>query len=240
MNNNIIFDTGYISLIIQLITGILGSIGIFIKLNVKDKILTEIIIMETVVQFIEFLFYLWLVFSISARSANVTSIRYFDWFITTPIMLITTILYFAYNSDNDKFKDENGNINLLSVFKKDYKIIVKFIIYNFLMLLFGFLGELGYLDRNIALLLGTIFFLLSFQIIYEYYANLDEDNKPLFYFIFIIWSLYGVAFLFNYKYRNVSYNILDIFSKNFYGLYIFYKIIKKKSIQNVPNKYKNE
>ena len=71
MNNNIIYNTGYISLIIQLITGILGSIGIFIKLNEKDKILTEIIIMETIVQFIEFLFYLWLVFSISARSANV-------------------------------------------------------------------------------------------------------------------------------------------------------------------------
>ena len=240
MNNNIIFDTGYISLIIQLITGILGGVGIFIKLNEKDKILTEIIIMETVVQFIEFLFYLWLVFSISARSANVTSIRYFDWFITTPIMLITTILYFAYNSDSDKFKDKNDNINLFSVFNKDYKIIIKIVIFNFFMLLFGLLGELGYLDRNIALLLGTIFFLLSFQIIYEYYANLDEDNKPLFYFIFIIWSLYGVAFLFNYKYRNVSYNILDIFSKNFYGLYIFYKIIKKKSIQKNITIYKNE
>ena len=37
MNNNIIYDTGYISLIIQLITGILGGIGIFVPLNKKDK-----------------------------------------------------------------------------------------------------------------------------------------------------------------------------------------------------------
>ena len=233
MDNNIIYDTGYISLIIQLITGIVGAIGIFIPLNSKDKILTDIIIMETVVQFIEFLFYIWLVFSIYARTANVTSIRYFDWFITTPIMLLTTVLYMAYNSNNSKYKDNNDNITLISIIKKDYKIISAFITLNFFMLLFGLLGELGLLNRNIALFLGSIFFILSFYIIYKYYALLDDDNKPLFYFIFIVWSLYGVAFLFNYKYRNVFYNGLDIISKNFYGLYIFYKIMKIKN-RKVP------
>lgn len=231
MNDNIIYDSGYISLIIQLIVGVVGCVGIFIPLLEKDKILTDIMIMETAVQFIEFMFYLWLVFSIAARSVNVTAIRYFDWFITTPIMLITTILYFAYNSDDDRFKNEDNHITLVSVFKKDYEIIIKFIFFNFFMLLFGLLGELGILDRNIALLFGTLFFLFSFYIIYKYYASLDNDNKPLFYFVFIIWTLYGVAFLFNYKYRNLSYNILDIFSKNFYGLYIFYKILKKKKIE---------
>ena len=233
MSNNIIYETGYISLIVQLITGIVGLLGIFIPLYKKDQILTDIIIMETVVQFIEFLFYIWLVFSIASRSMNVTAIRYIDWFITTPIMLITTILYMAYNSDNDKFKDKDNNITLFSIFKKDYKIISKFIIFNFLMLLFGLLGELGILNRYISLILGTIFFILSFKIIYDYYAKLDDDNKPLFYFIFIVWLLYGVAFIFNYKYRNVSYNILDIFSKNFYGLYIFYKILNKKKIETL-------
>jgi len=232
MSNSIIYDTGYISLIIQLICGIVGMIGIFIPLNKKDKILTDIMIMETTVQFIEFMFYLWLVFSIAARSVNVTAIRYFDWFITTPIMLITTILYFAYNSDNKKFYNNEKTITLISVFKKDYKIITKFVICNFFMLFFGLLGEIGYMNRNISLFLGTIFFLISFKIIYDYYVIIEEDNKSLFYFIFIIWLLYGIAYLFNYKYRNVSYNILDIFSKNFYGLYIFYKIIMKKSIQS--------
>ena len=95
--NNIIYDTGYISLIIQLIIGVIGAIGIFIPLLEKDKILTDIMIMETSVQFIEFLFYLWLVFSIYSRSVNVTAIRYFDWFITTPIMLITTLLYLYFS-----------------------------------------------------------------------------------------------------------------------------------------------
>lgn len=234
--NNIIYDTGYISLIIQLITGIIGAIGIFVPLNKKDQILTDIIIMETSVQFIEFLFYIWLVFSIYSRSINVTVIRYFDWFITTPIMLITTLLYFAYNSNNDEFKNKDNNITLKSIFKKDYKLILKLFIYNFFMLLFGLLGELGLLNRNIALFFGSVFFLLSFRILYKYYADLNDDNKPLFYFVFIIWLLYGIAYLFNYKYRNVSYNILDIFSKNFYGLYIFYKIINKKKKIDTSNK----
>lgn len=92
------------------------------------------------------------------------------------------------------------------------------------MLFFGLLGELGILNRNICFVLSTLFFLSSFKIIYDHYVTIDYSNRKLFYFMFIIWSLYGVAFLFNYKYRNVSYNILDIFSKNFYGLYIFIKL----------------
>ena len=162
MSDSIIYDSGYISLVVQLITGFIGMIGIFIPLKMKDKILTDIIIMETIVQFIEFLFYVWLVFSIASRSVNVTAVRYLDWFFTTPIMLISTILYMAYNSDNDEFKDKEGNITLTSILKKDYKIIVTFMVFNFFMLLFGFLGEIGVLNRHISLILGTIFFLLSF------------------------------------------------------------------------------
>ena len=232
MDNKIIYDSGLLSLIVQLIIGLIGFIGIFIKLKKEDIILNRIIIMETTVQFIEFIFYIWLVFSIQARSMNVTAIRYIDWFITTPIMLITTILFMAYNSNKEEFKNKENIITVKSIFKKDYKLIIQFVFYNFLMLLFGFLGEMNILNRYLSLSLGTLFFLLSFNIIYQYYAKLNNDNKDLFYFIFIVWALYGVSYLFNYQYRNASYNILDIFSKNFYGLYIFYKILKKKNSYN--------
>ena len=203
----IIYNSGLVSLIIQLITGFVSIYGIFIPLNDKDIILKDIIIMETVVQFIEFLFYLWLVFSIAARSTNITAIRYIDWFITI--------------------------ITLKSIFKKNYKIIIKFIIFNFLMLVFGLLGELGIINRSICFVVSTFFFLCSFKILYEYYVTIEDSNRNLFYLMFIIWSLYGLAFLLNYKYRNMSYNILDIFSKNFYGLYIFYKIMKKKKLNKL-------
>ena len=227
MNNKIIFDSGLFSLLTQLIIGLIGCIGIFIKLKNEDIILNRIIILETIVQLIEFIFYIWLVFSFHAKSMNITAIRYIDWFITTPIMLITTVLYMAYNSDNEEFKNEENIVTIKSILKKDYKLIIQFVFYNFLMLLFGFLGEINILNRYLSLFLGSLFFLLSFNIIYKYYGKLNESNKKLFYFVFITWAFYGVAYLFNYKYRNSAYNILDIFSKNFYGLYIFYKIIKK-------------
>ena len=228
MNNQIIFDTAFISLIVQFITGIVGSIGIFIPLNKKDSLLTDVITIETIVQTIEFVFYIWLVYSISSKTMNITSIRYLDWSLTTPMMLISTILYFAYSSQKEEFKDIEGNITLNSVIKKDYRIIFLFCLTNFLMLFFGVLGELNVINRYVSFILSTFFFLITFKIIYDYYVKLDDINKPLFYIIFGIWSLYGAAFLFNYQYRNSFYNILDIFSKNFYGLFIFYKIYQKK------------
>ena len=228
MNNQIIFDTAFISLIVQFITGIVGSIGIFVPLNKKDSLLTDVIIIETIVQFIEFIFYIWLVYSVSSKTMNITSIRYIDWSLTTPMMLISTILYFSYTSQKEEFKDAEGNITLNSILKKDYKIILLFCLSNLMMLFFGVLGELDIIDRYVSFILSTFFFLITFKIIYDYYVELDDSNKPLFYVIFSIWALYGVAFLFNYRYRNSFYNILDIFSKNFYGLFIFYKIYQKK------------
>ena len=54
--------------------------------------------METAVQFIEFAFYGFA--TLLAPSIEVlASRRYFDWFITTPTMLLSTALYFAYQAE---------------------------------------------------------------------------------------------------------------------------------------------
>ena len=44
--------------------------------------------------------------------------------------------------------------------------------------------------------------------------------------MFIVWSLYGVAATFKPNEKNVSYNVLDIISKNFYGLFIYFQILQ--------------
>lgn len=226
--DHLIYQTGFISLIIQLITVIIGIVGIFIPLSPPDKILNNIISIEVVVQFIEFIFYLWLMFSIYAKNINITSFRYIDWFITTPIMLTTIIFFFAYQTNLDKFKDKEGNITMKEIIKKEYKTMIPILIFNFLMLLFGLLGELGILNKYISLILGTFFFLLSFYNLYKNYVVLSQKNNNIFYFIFIIWAIYGIVYLLPYNYRNASYNILDIFSKNVYGLFLFYKILQKQ------------
>ena len=41
-----------------------------------------------------------------------------------------------------------------------------------------------------------------------------------------VWSLYGVAALMPADIKNISYNLLDIVAKNFYGLYLYYKILQ--------------
>lgn len=100
------------------------------------------------------------------------------------------------------------------------------------MLLFGYLGEINVINLYISNFVGFIFFGLSFYVIYDKYAytdNTTEINQILFNLLIVIWALYGVAALFPTLYKNVGYNILDLFSKNFYGLFIYYNILKIKN-----------
>ena len=75
-----------------------------------------------------------------------------------------------------------NNLLCLVTYFKDYKIIIQFIIFNFFMLFFGLLGELGILNRNICFVLSTLFFLSSFKIIYDHYVTIDYSNRKLFYY----------------------------------------------------------
>ena len=60
----VLFST-YLSVVMQIISGIVQFDGIFIHLKEKDRILTDILSLETIVQFIEGLFYVWLVMNFS-------------------------------------------------------------------------------------------------------------------------------------------------------------------------------
>ena len=55
-DNNKILKTAYVSLFVQIIIGLIGIHGILIPLSEKDNILTNILILETIVQFIELSF----------------------------------------------------------------------------------------------------------------------------------------------------------------------------------------
>ena len=88
------------------------------------------------------------------------------------------------------------------------------------MLLFGFLNEIKKMDTQLAVTLGTIAFFAYFYIIYKQYVVGVEGTDTIFYVFFTLWSLYGVAALLPYDWKNISYNILDLFSKNFFGVFI--------------------
>jgi bacteriorhodopsin len=44
-------------------------------------------------------------------------------------------------------------------------------------------------------------------------------------YFLVFWSLYGVVAVLPYTLKNTIYNVLDLFSKNFFGLFLSYLII---------------
>ena len=221
--NTLVSKTIYFSLVVQIITTIVSFGGLFVKIKDNDYVLKEILLLEGVVQIIESCFYIWVIFAIH-NLKSVTPRRYIDWVFSTPIMLTSTIVFMKYQELKDKNLDTS--FKMIDFLKDNKSNIFKIFIYNGLMLLCGFLGEAGIIDKRIGITLGFIFFYLSFDLIYKEYANKSILGKKLFTFLLVVWGLYGVAAMTDIKTKNISYNILDIISKNFYGLFIYYKIVQ--------------
>ena len=101
-----------------------------------DEPLKDILTNENVVQLVEGLVYIWIVYY-SLNFDDMINKRYLDWFITTPLMLISTILFMKYNTE----KEKNNSIHSKQFFYEYFKDILYIGLLNALMLLFGFLGE---------------------------------------------------------------------------------------------------
>jgi bacteriorhodopsin len=237
LGQNLLKYSVFISLFVQVLTGIFTLKGVFVKVPAKDIILTEIITLETIVQFIEGIFYTFIALAINKIDTNlITRRRYLDWFITTPTMLLSTIMFMAYENlntnetyGNMENKDKNDEpLNLTNFMKKYKNIFIKIAIYNALMLLFGYLGEIEILNIWLSTSIGFVFFYLAFEQIYTNFVknSPSKENKMLFTFLFIVWGLYGVAAVLPLVPKNIGYNFLDLISKNFYGIYIYFKIMK--------------
>lgn len=207
------------SLLIQLITGILEGTGLTYNVKPTDKVVQEVLAMELVVQIVEFIFYCYLVYRILIGdvSKNITSHRYFDWLLTTPVMLVSFIVFFKY-LNNPKRKT-----TLLQSLKEEQTNIIKIVLANAFMLLFGYLGEIGLIDNCLGIALGFIPFAYVFKLLYTY-TGTNIISNTLFYIMFIIWGLYGVAAVLPFESKNTFYNILDLFAKNAYGLYLYYYV----------------
>jgi bacteriorhodopsin len=156
----------------------------------------------------------------------VTPKRYIDWAITTPTMLIELILYLIYL----KNKEQNKDVIKLSFFNLliENSSTISYVIYlNWLMLIFGYLGEINIINTLSGVLLGFVPFLIYYYIIYINYAKQSKDGWKLFWYFFTFWSLYGVVAMLPYYIKNALYNILDLFAKNFFGLFLSYIILSK-------------
>lgn len=207
----------YLSLLIQVLTGLFDFY--VIQLNIPNKIilLKQLLIMELIVQIVEGIFYVWLALNI-ASVANITPHRYYDWYLTTPTMLVTLCVYLVYLR-NDEANIETKD-SLIKIVYDNLNTLIPIIFLNFVMLTSGYLTEIKKISRIPGILFGFIPFLIYFYLIYENFAKFTQTGFRIFVFFFGVWFIYGIAALMSYKTKNIMYNILDLFAKNFFGLYL--------------------
>jgi hypothetical protein len=215
----LIHHSAGLSLFIQIITGLIDYYVLTLPTAPDLKLLRELLLLEFIVQIVEGAFYVWLVFAISSAK-NITLYRYWDWFITTPTMLITFSTFLIYL----KFKESNAtNIpSFTTIISDNLKTYLSIVLLNAAMLLFGYLGELKKLSLFTSVFGGFVPFFIMFYIIYENFAKYTDLGTALFWYFVIVWGLYGVAACLSYNLKNTSYNILDLFAKNFFGLFLAY------------------
>ena len=216
-----------LSIYIQFVTLVIGFMVSSTKIPREYVLIKELFFLELFVQIIEGLFYIWLAFNFK-KVINMTPRRYMDWNITTPTMLITLISYLLFLQA--KVKNQTHNLTLISILKTNYKTIVPILCLNWMMMLFGYLGEIKVIPLFYSVLLGFIPFLVYYYMIYKNFVdkNISMSGYNIFIYFFFFWSLYGVAALLPYYTKNILYNILDLFAKNFFGIFLVYVIYTGK------------
>jgi bacteriorhodopsin len=219
MINLTVYTSLILSIVTQAITGIVELFFLFIKVPSNFNLLKQMLVLELIVQFIEGSFYVNWLYNFN-NILNITPKRYFDWAFTTPTMLISLIFYLIFLKYKDT--DISYKLNFFELFNQEFYTIFIILLLNWLMLLFGYLGEINLVPTLLGVSLGFIPFLIYYYIIYKKYAILSNNGFKIFLYFFIVWSFYGIVAVLPYKIKNICYNILDLFSKNFFGIFLSY------------------
>lgn len=220
---SLLLNSLYFSIFVQIISIAIGLFGLGIQLRPNDEILKSAIGLETLVSIIQFSFYIWYSYHLK-EVAEATFYRYHDWFITTPIMLFTTMLYYNYNNNPEKEE------TIQSFWEKHQSKILIVFAFNAMMLIFGYLYEIKVLDLVTSNTLGFVGLAGSFYVIYDSFVKQNSKNLPLFIFFSIVWSLYGVAATLSPLWKNIFYNLIDTVSKNFYAIFLTYIAYQKSTV----------
>jgi bacteriorhodopsin len=144
---------------------------------------------------------------------KINNMRYSDWIITTPFMLLALSMLLGYE-------------NKIPVKIKPFLLVLFF---NLLMLGFGYSGEIGLLNRNLASFMGFIFLFLTFGTIWRLFMTSIKttyQSKLIFWLYLGLWSLYGVFYYANEAIKLIGYNMLDLIAKAFVGIFFWLYLTK--------------
>lgn len=137
---------------------------------------------------------------------NIMPTRYLDWSITTPLIILTIVLFYNHTRGT-----------------ADWKIFAGIVALDWAMLYSGYLGETGQINHLLGLVIGFLFFGAMLWLLWSL-VNKHGETMIVFWIFAVIWSFYGVAYLFDEETKNISYNVLDLISKALFGvmLWIYY------------------
>jgi bacteriorhodopsin len=203
-------DSFYITYILLLTT---GTICFIEAVRTKDIKIRNILNLEVCISVVAAYFYSLFVEKnknplVNYRDINVT--RYTDWVITTPIMLLVLVLALVYNTGEKLTLSSYGLILLL----------------NFGMLYSGYAGEIRKISKFKGVVTGFIFFFALYAYIYlRYMHGKNNFDNTLIYVAFLaFWSVYGLLYMLGEdkeEEKNIGYNILDLLSKCFVGIFFW-------------------
>jgi bacteriorhodopsin len=181
-------------------------------IRTKDMKIRNILNLETCISVVAAFFYGKFVHSLETEKeinyAKINDTRYTDWAITTPIMLLVLVLALLYNNKSGAMKFSSYLLILLL---------------NYGMLGMGYIGELGLLSKTNSNIAGFGFFAAMYGFIYYKYLHkkYNFDNSILFWAFVILWAFYGVVYMMDEVTKNVAYNVLDLLSKCFVGIFFW-------------------
>jgi len=200
-----------------------GTICFIEALRTKNSNIRHIMNLETCISIVAGYFYGYFIHVIREADKNneiidykkINNLRYTDWFISTPIMLLVLCLV----------------LGMENKIKLTLPIYVIVLLLNFGMLTLGYIGELEIIKKPLANILGFVAFFLMFGYIWKIFMNKRKTTpSKLTYGLFVVlWGFYGVVYLCKDTTKVISYNILDLIAKAFVGIFFwiyFTKIIK--------------
>lgn len=142
---------------------------------------------------------------------QIMQLRYVDWSITTPLILLALLLF--YNG--------SGNVPFSS--------FVVIALLNYGMLGFGYMGETGRIGKFAGSAIGFAFFAAMLFMIWNCCIGKEGHSIVVFIIFAILWTLYGVAYWLDDENKNIMYNLLDVCSKALFGMALwlyFGKVVK--------------
>jgi len=183
-----------------------GTICFIESIRTPIPMIRHIFNLETCISIVAAYFYYMFLEKLKTRASwsEITTYRYLDWAMTTPMMLLVLCATLGYTIKRKVF----------------LPILLVILVLNYIMLGLGYLGENNTIDKTVAWSTSFVSFFAMFSLIYYYYVRpkYSLSNSVLFWLYLVVWSFYGVAYVLDEESKNILFNTLDLISKCLIGL----------------------